>query len=150
LIISISDREGDIYEVLENMPSDTNKTFWLIRSNINRKALKSTNRTELKIHEAVKASESIGEVEFKLSTGKIYSRTMPKKRAARKERVVKQQIRACTVHLSPPQRSKKKLSTISINIVHCIEINPPSDEDSVVCNDRYDCLGMTDFFAGIK
>lgn len=131
LIISISDREGDIYEVLENMPSDTNKAFWLIRSNINRKTLKSTDRTELKIHEAVKASEPIGEVEFKLSAGKIYSRTMPQKRAARKERVVKQQVRACTVHLSPPQRSKKKLSTISINIVHCIEINPPSNEDSV-------------------
>ena len=35
------------------------------------------------------------------------------------------------MNLSPPQRSKKKLSTISINIVHCIEIDPPSKEDSV-------------------
>lgn len=38
-IVSIGDREGDIYEVLEKMPSASNKAFWLIRSQHNRKIL---------------------------------------------------------------------------------------------------------------
>ncbi len=39
LVVSISDREGDIYEILEKMPSETNKAFWLIRSQMNRKTI---------------------------------------------------------------------------------------------------------------
>lgn len=33
VIVSISDREGDIYEVLEKLPSEENKAYWLIRCN---------------------------------------------------------------------------------------------------------------------
>jgi len=128
LLVSISDSEGDIYEVLENLPSDTNKAFWLIRSNINRKA---SDTIPGKIHETVKASEPLGEIEFKLSPGEVYERIMPQKRKDRKPRVVKQSIRACSVNLSPPKHTKKKLLPIAINIIHCVEIAPPSSEDCI-------------------
>ena len=36
--MSIADREGDIYEMLEKIPSAENKAFWIIRSSINRRA----------------------------------------------------------------------------------------------------------------
>lgn len=55
-IISISDREGDIYEVLEKEPSETNKAYWIIRSSINRKTLEVDN---LKLREAVKITSPI-------------------------------------------------------------------------------------------
>lgn len=131
LVISISDREGDVYEVLENIPSQTNKAPWLIRSNINRRTLESSNKASCKIHDAVKASDPLEEIEFKLSPGKIYRRTMPQKSNDRKERIVKQSIRACSVNLSPPKRAKKKLSSVSINIIHCVELDPPSVEDCI-------------------
>jgi Transposase DNA-binding/Transposase Tn5 dimerisation domain len=128
LVVSISDREGDIYEVLEHIPSDTNKAFWLIRSNINRKTLGTIPD---KIHETVKALEPLGEIEFTLSPGKVYKRIRPQKRKERKPRVVKQSIRACSVNLSPPKRTKKKLSPITINIIYCVETAPPSSEDCI-------------------
>jgi hypothetical protein len=118
LVISISDREGDIYEVLQNIPSETNKAFWLIRSNINRKVLKSADTTDttiLKLHQRVKSRKPIGEIEFQLSPGRVYGNSIVEKRTDRHKRVVKQEIRVCRVNLSPPHRSKEKLSTIAIN-----------------------------------
>jgi hypothetical protein len=130
LVVSISDREGDIYEVLEHIPSDANKVFWLIRSNINRK---TSDTISGKIYESIKASEPLEEIEFKLPSGKLYKRIMPQKRKERKTRVVKQYIKSCSVNLSPPKCTKKKLSPIAINIIHCVEIAPPSSEDCIEC-----------------
>lgn len=131
VIVNICDREGDIYEVLEKMPSETNKAFWLIRSNMDRKTLSQTEDKELKLRETVKASKPIGKIEFNLPAGKVYKRTLPDKRIVRKERVVQQEIRACTVSLRPPKRKGKELTPITINVVHCKEINPPSDEEKI-------------------
>ena len=36
-VISVSDREGDIYEMLSKTPSEQNKAYWIVRSSINRK-----------------------------------------------------------------------------------------------------------------
>jgi hypothetical protein len=127
-IINIADREGDIYELLEKMPSETNKAFWLIRSRGTRKILDAANQD---LWKAVKASKSLGEIEFKLPPGKIYSRSMASKRKPREERTVRQEIRACTVALQPPPRKGKKLSSIAINVVHCKEINAPSNEENI-------------------
>lgn len=126
-VVSISDREGDIYEVLEKTPSKENAAYWLIRSSINRRTEEENN---LKLREAVKKALPIGEIEFELPKGRIYNRDKSK-RTARKERIVRQEIRACSIVLSPPKRKGKKLSPITINVIHCAEIEPPNNEDKI-------------------
>lgn len=132
MIINIADREGDIYEMLEKTPSETNKAYWLIRSSRSRGLLNEMDKKQkLGLWETVHKTQLLGKIEFKLTPGKVYKRTMTSQRQARKERVVQQEIRACTVQLRPPQRKGKKLSRVSINIIHCKEINAPSDEEKI-------------------
>jgi len=132
IVVSIADREGDIYELLEKTPSETNKAYWLIRSRNTRNILNQAGEEqELQLWETVNASKPVGEIEFKLPSGKIYSRGIIDDRQPREERIVRQEIRACTVYLRPPSRKGKKLAPIAINIVHCKEINAPSDEEKI-------------------
>jgi hypothetical protein len=130
IVVDMSDREGDIYELLEKMPSESNKAYWLVRSQHNRTLLdKAGKELELGLWEAVKALKQMGTIEFKLPAGKVYSRGAG--RHPRKERIVQQEIRACTVYLKPPRRKGKKLASIPINVVYCKEINPPNNEDGI-------------------
>ncbi len=129
-IISISDREGDIYELLEKLPSESNKAYWLVRCQQNRLVINQESGEESRLWEAVKDTAPIGEIEFTLPTGTTYNRDKSK-RKPRKERTVQQVVRAHTVHLKPAKRKGKKLSSIAINVIHCEEINPPSEDDKL-------------------
>lgn len=126
-VVSISDREGDIYEVLERTPSKENRAYWLVRSSINRKTLEEDS---LKLHDTVKTVSPIGEIEFELPLGRTYNRDKSK-RKQRKTRRVQQELRICTVKLCPPQRKGDKLKPVFVNVIHCVEISPPSDEDKI-------------------
>jgi hypothetical protein len=130
VVVSISDREGDIYEVLENLPSEANKAYWLIRCNHNRSILNQiTQKFELRLRETVIQSSPIGQLEFEMPAGTSYRNC--KKRNTRTNRTVKQEIRACTVFLKPPVRKEKKLKSIEIHVVHCKEIDIPPGEDCI-------------------
>lgn len=130
IVVSIADREGDMYELLTKMPSESHKAYWLIRSQYNRSILNEADETvSLRLREGLRASKSIGEIEFNMPVGKIYNGSSWK-RKPRTERAVRQEVRACTVYLKPPIR-KKKLNSIAINVVHCREINPPSEEERI-------------------
>jgi len=129
-IISIADREGDIYELLEKLPSETNKAYWLVRCQQNRLVINQDNGEAKRLWEVVRNSEPIGEIEFTLPSGTIYNRDKSK-RKSRKERIVQQVVRVHTVHLKPTTRKGKKLESIAVNVIHCEEINPPSKEDKI-------------------
>ena len=131
LIVSICDRGGDIYEVLEKIPSDRNKAFWLIRSNINRKLLNNSKDNKLKLWDTIKASKVIGKINFELPPGDIPQGSMATKAKTRKARIVQQEIRIGTVNLKPPVRKGKKLMNIKVNAIYCKEINSPSEEDKI-------------------
>ena len=131
LIVSVADREGDIYELLDKLPSDTNKAFWLVRCQHNRLLLTEDKKPDRRLWEEVKASEPIGKIEFYLPEGKIYNREKAK-RNARKKRLIEQEIRVKTVQLKPAERRNgEKLNAISIQVIHCKEINPPDEEDKI-------------------
>lgn len=131
LIVSIADREGDIYDLLQKLPSESNKAYWLIRSWHNREVLNETDKNlSLRLKEAVRASKPIGNIEFKMPPGRIHTRDAWTRRA-RKARVVRQEIRACTVYIRPPANKSKKLPSFPINVVHCREINAPSEEEII-------------------
>lgn len=130
-VVSIADREGDIYELLEKMPSEINKAYWLVRSQHNRVVLNNLDtESELKLWDTVRTSKSIGEIEFRMPVGKIYNRDASK-RQPRKARIVRQEIRVCTVYIRPPKRKGKQLAPVAINIVHCSEIDAPSNEEKI-------------------
>jgi hypothetical protein len=130
-IISIADRESDIYELLEKSPSETNKAYWLVRSQHDRiLADKDGNNLEQRLWESVKATIPIGELEFQIPAGKTYNRDKSK-RQPRLARTVKQEIRTCTVNLQVPKLKKSKSDNITIHVVHCAEINPPNDQEKI-------------------
>jgi len=125
-VISVADREGDIYEVLEKMPSKANEAYWIIRSSLNRKTLEG----DLKLREMVAKSPVVKEIEFQLPAGKVYKRDKSK-RTERKRRTVRQEVRTCQVKLCPPKRQGRRLDPITIQVIHCVEKDPPNDQDKV-------------------
>ena len=113
------------------MPSESNKAYWLVRSSHNRQVVNETdNDLTLRLREAVRTAKPIGNIEFKMSPGKIHTMDAWTRRA-RKERIVRQEIRACTVYIRPPANKSKKLPSFPINVVHCKEINAPSEEEVI-------------------
>lgn len=130
-IISIADREGDIYELLEKMPSETNKAYWLVRCGQQGRLVMNLEQGEAsRLGEAVKQTAPIGEIAFTLPSGKTYHRHRSN-RQPRQERRVQQVVRMQTVALKPPKRQGKKLNPISIQVIHCEEINPPGEGDKI-------------------
>ena len=67
-VVNMMDRTGDIYEILEKIPSDENKTYWIIRSGRDRK-IKSNDNNEM--WKKVKSTKSLGIFKFELSSGNI-------------------------------------------------------------------------------
>ncbi|CZH68699.1 Transposase for transposon Tn5 [Legionella pneumophila] len=130
LVISIADREGDIYELLEKASYEGNKAQWLIRMQYDRPTLNEIGEsTGLRLREIVSRSNPLGEIEFSLPAGKIYN-SNAWQRKPRETRIVRQEIRAQTVYLKPPHH-KKNLKSVAVHIVHCREINPPSEEEKI-------------------
>lgn len=121
-IINITDREGDIIELFELATSENEKAKanFIIRSQYDR--LIGTKDVEAdkaikKLWQKLKKAESIGELEFVIST-----------RGDRKARKVKQQLKAVSVTLTPA--SKKK--SIIVNAVMAIEEQPPEGEEPLI------------------
>lgn len=130
-IVSMADREGDIYELLEKMPSALNKAYWLVRCYHNRAIRNEEDDVvELRLWEAIKATKPIGEIEFDMSDGRIYNRNAGSRRP-RTERTVRQEIRFSTFQIKPPRGKGKKSESISINVVHCVEIGAPSEDEKI-------------------
>lgn len=118
-IISMSDREGDIYDIfIESQKANSDsKAEWIIRANQNRRLLETdadNKKRYKKLFEKIKEVPAVGEVEFNLPKAK--------NRNARK---VTQEIRALSVSLKAPRRMGQKLSDVTINVVFAKEINPP-------------------------
>lgn len=115
-IVSIADREGDIYDIFMEAQHQTSQAEFIIRGNYDRRLMNEEKKLKSKILTApVK-----GIVEFELP-----------KLKNRKARQVTQEIRAITVKLSPPKRVGKKLPAIFINVVLAREINAPDDIEPI-------------------
>lgn len=131
-IISVTDREGDIYELLEKHPSEDNLAFWLVRAKHNRKIVKNNDdKIESYLWEKVKSSEVVSHIEFELGEADCYRNSSLRYRYHRSNRKVKQEVRTCSINLKPPKNHVKKFSSITINAVHCVEIDVPEGEKPV-------------------
>jgi hypothetical protein len=126
-VISMSDREGDIYEIFveaQGIKKDAGgKADWIIRANQNRKLVEVDDEDKnkyKKLFQKIDEALVIGVVEFDLP--KL------KNRDARK---VEQEIRALTVTLKAPYRKDQTFSDIAINVVFAKEINTPVGADPI-------------------
>ena len=124
-IISISDREGDIYDVYHEAErhSKACKADWLIRAVKNRPLLDGNGKRESKnLWDAVRAEPVISTIEFELPA-----------RKNKPARQVKQVIRVKKVKLHPPtgRRGKLRCESVEVNALAATEIDPPKGEKPI-------------------
>ena len=120
LIVSLSDREGDVFECFtEGAAPERGKTAeWIVRSAQNRRLVPTDESTS----QAKKLRLAAAELPI-LGTGTV---KIPA-RANRAARMAKVEYRAGRVTLKAPPRKEGKLPDIIANVVFVGEVNPPAD-----------------------
>lgn len=137
-VVSVSDREGDIYEVFEAwhraiQDSGSVTAEWIIRCCQDR-AL--TGLVEeggaAKLFSALESAPLLGAASFEMTarkgTKKVKGSTVATHRSAR---TVHQEIRVQKITLRPPWRKGRKLPEVSFQAVLAEECSPPEGEDPV-------------------
>lgn len=122
MIVSIADREGDIYELLMHPPGKK-RANWIVRSTQNRQILSDKKAKDLltdKLWERAEKAPKVGEIEFYIPAT-----------LERKARKVKQIVQARRVCLRPPKRKGFELPVVEINVVLCTEKRPPKGEKAL-------------------
>jgi Transposase Tn5 dimerisation domain/Transposase DNA-binding len=133
-VISISDREGDIYEVFEAWERAGQeggpRAHWIIRGMKDRVLEGLDVEAPQKLFAALASAPELGTAEFsvtaKRSTKKVHGSTVQTQRSAR---VVRQRLRALRITPRRPYRRDSKLLPVSFWAVLAEEIDPPAGED---------------------
>lgn len=118
-LVYVTDREGDIMELMATARDMGNPADWLIRSQHNRVL---PEPEEEKLWPTVEAQEPIAEICFTLQ-----SRRKGKKKAERKARQVRQRIYVKRVELRDG-----KGGTVQATCIVAKEIDPPAGEEAVI------------------
>ena len=122
-LISVSDREGDLYEILVEARDALQKVDFLIRSGKDRRLPERDTEAEgdtwIKLHDRL--------AEGAVRTTRTVELPRAAKRAARTAVV---EVRAATFTLKPPH-TKSKLGEVTVNVVEVREIDPPADGTEV-------------------
>lgn len=118
--VFITDREGDILELLSEGTNKDKppKLDLLIRAKHDRILLGESEERKLK--KAMLGAPEIAEIQFEMQG-----------RKGRKNREVKQMIRAKKVTLKGKTTNEKEYSSVIINAVLCVEEEPPNGEEPV-------------------
>jgi hypothetical protein len=140
LVISLADREGDIYEIFEEYEQRLGRgepvAHWIIRSQHNR-AITSVNEQDLEEHARLKAvveaAPLLGikslEIRSKKQCNKVKG---SRKWTLRTARTAQLEIRASVMELRPPRRpGGQKLTPLSITVLMAKEIDPPAGEPPI-------------------
>ena len=117
LVVSITDREGDIYEFFQLTQGirESNGAHWLIRSHYNRVTSKKEHGLNQGLWDVVRKREATAKIEFELP-----------KRDEPKARKVTQEIRFARVKLGGARRKGKGLKPLAVTAVLATEINVPA------------------------
>jgi hypothetical protein len=139
-VISVSDREGDIYEIYLEWQrlrrQGKTAAEWLIRSCQDRCMepfeKEKSDAIPTKLRAAVEQSPLLGTIEFDVTkhTGnkKVKGNRI---KTVRKARRVIQEVRAIEVMLKAPARKGTKLETVKIGVVLAREKNPLAGQDPI-------------------
>ena len=133
-VFSISDREGDIFEVYEawHQAAGGPRAQWIIRGNQDRALLGMVDGDPAKLFEALALAPVLGNIEFKMgsrkATKKVKGSTVPTFRNAR---TVRQVVRAMKITPRPPWRKGGKLEEVSFWAILAEETHPPEGEEPI-------------------
>lgn len=116
-VISVCDREADIYEYLDYKTSQGQR--YIVRAAWNRKL----SEEEDNLFGSVAQTPSLGE-----HTVHLAQRGGPHRRVAR---TVSLRIHTQRVTLHPPQRMHNELEPLDVNVVFAQEVKPPKGEESL-------------------
>lgn len=150
-IFSISDREGDIYEIFEQRElylqqrgaDEVAPAHWIVRTMRDRVLVEPDPEKEGKwiagketLFERSHAGTLLGEISFsvthKLQTGKKITSKRKKTTHERSRREVKQEIRVTEVTPRIPYRpGGKKLKPVSYWVIEATETDPPEGEEPI-------------------
>jgi hypothetical protein len=138
-VISIGDRENDIYEVFQEYEQRRSLrqpvADWIIRSNQDRRLLppEETDSQELlKIHSHIQEAPVLGTMNLRIRAKRQCKKVKGNRQVSfRTAREAVLEIRASQVQLRPPFRRGKKLKPITLWVVMAKELNPPANEDPI-------------------
>jgi hypothetical protein len=141
-VVSVCDREGDIYEVFlewqRHRQLGKTAAEWLIRSCQDRclapfeEKQANTETIAGKLRAAVEQSPLLGTIEFDVTkhTGNKKIKGSRFKTVRQARRVI-QEVRAIEVMLKAPSRKGAKLETVKIGVVLAREKYPPAGQDPI-------------------
>ena len=133
-VFSVSDREGDIFEVFEawQKAAETGepRAEWLIRANQDRALLNVVDGDPARLFAALEAAPEVGQIEFEVAAraAKKVQKKGQTPAAPRSARKVVQSLRAIEITPRPPKRPGGKGQALSIFAVLAEEIDPPLGE----------------------
>lgn len=116
-IVSVADREGDIYELyVEAQSVDTpgKRAEWIVRSSRDRRVLLSDRQIKL-LRKHLRGAPVVGQAEVAVARSR-----------GRNEATVSVTVRASRVRLRPPYRRGTKLPEIQVNVVWVRESDSPA------------------------
>lgn len=126
-IVSLADREGDIYDIYEEAEKLSNnsssKAFYLIRARHDRSlCTKEGKKTYKKMRSTLIDEGFLGETCIEISST-----------SARKGRKAIMQVYSLSVNISLPYMRKKcdNYKPVSVTTILCVEKNPPKGEKSI-------------------
>lgn len=135
-VISMSDREGDIYEVfaawMQAGEEGGARAQWIIRANRDR-ALEGLDVEEpQKLFAALASAPELGTVEFSIKARQQTKKIKGSNRkVTRSARVVRQRLRALRITPRVPYRKGVKLPEVSFWALLAEEIDPPPGQEAV-------------------
>jgi hypothetical protein len=135
-VISVSDREGDIFEVYAAwhaaIQQGGRRAEWIIRANQDRALTGTLHDDPATLFAALAAAPLLGSHSFDMpartGTRKVKGNRVPTKRSAR---TVHQEVRAMQITPRPPYRKGSKLPRVTFWAVLAEERDPPAGEDPV-------------------
>lgn len=138
VVIDITDREGDIYEIFEEWKGRQEQgepyAHWIIRCHQDRCIRPSAQHPQCThLKEAIAAAPALGKIQLKIRAKEQFKKVKGKRqRTFRTARTAALEIRICEVELKPPWRpAERKLSPIKIRVVMANEIAAPPGEDPI-------------------
>lgn len=130
-LIHVADREGDIYELLTELTES--KQRFIIRASQDRALVPMDDEDARRLFDAAQATPSAFELDVPLSA-RTEKREPNRRRAnpARRARLARLSFAARTVTLKRPNnRSAKLPRSVTVNVVHVFEAEPPAGEPPV-------------------
>jgi hypothetical protein len=133
-VFSVSDREGDIFELYRewHLAGPGQRAAWVVRASQDRALLGVGGGAPGKLFEALRRAPVLGGLEFEVpaTTGskKVKGDRVKTVRAAR---TVRQVVRAMEVTPRPPQRRGESLPRVTFWAILAEEVDPPEGEEPI-------------------